>query len=218
MDNFIPKAFTQEKDECPVCLARLDLEATMPQVAASLDKLLVTAMQDGVGSAVCRALLDLHSSFGKSHADYRVAFSLNLSIWFSAERFGRVKKVPDLILAYEEYRGEASKSLSALKAAVQNLQQVCLTDAEGEVSSHDSSSKDSSSKDSSSKDGSSKDSSSKDSSGNGDLSNKGKNSSLVIELSEFLTAFNDFQTKAERFWLEVDKWTDKRREDAFKVV
>jgi hypothetical protein len=208
MDNFIPKAFTQEKDECPVCLARLDLEATMPQVAASLDKLLVTAMQDGVGSAVCRALLDLHSSFGKSHADYRVAFSLNLSIWFSAERFGRVKKVPDLILAYEEYRGEASKSLSALKAAVQNLQQVCLTDAEGEVSSHDSSSKD----------GSSKDSSSKDSSGNGDLSNKGKNSSLVIELSEFLTAFNDFQTKAERFWLEVDKWTDKRREDAFKVV
>jgi hypothetical protein len=203
MDNFIPKAFTQEKDECPVCLARLDLEATMPQVAASLDKLLVTAMQDGVGSTVCRALLDLHSSFGKSHADYRVAFSLNLSIWFSAERFGRVKKVPDLILAYEEYRGEASKSLSALKAAVQNLQQVCLTDAEGEVSSQDSSSKDSSSK---------------DSSGNGDLSNKGKNSSLVIELSEFLTAFKDFQTKAERFWLEVDKWTDKRREDAFKVV
>lgn len=203
MDNFIPKAFTQEKDECPVCLARLDLEATMPQVAACLDKLLVTAMQDGVGSAVCRALLDLHSSFGKSHADYRVAFSLNLSIWFSAERFGRVKKVPDLILAYEEYRGEASKSLSALKAAVQNLQQVCLTDAEGEVSSQD---------------GSSKDSSSKDSSGNGDLSKKGKNSSLVIELSEFLTAFNDFQTKAERFWLEVDKWTDKRREDAFKVV
>lgn len=203
MDNFIPKAFTQEKDECPVCLARLDLEATMPQVAASLDKLLVTAMQDGVGSTVCRALLDLHSSFGKSHADYRVAFSLNLSIWFSAERFGRVKKVPDLILAYEEYRGEASKSLSALKAAVQNLQQVCLTDAEGEVSSQDSSSKDSSSK---------------DSSGNGDLSNKGKNSSLVMELSEFLTAFKDFQTKAERFWLEVDKWTDKRREDAFKVV
>lgn len=203
MDNFIPKAFTQEKDECPVCLARLDLEATMPQVAANLDKLLVAAMQNGVGSTVCRALLDLHSSFGKSHADYRVAFSLNLSIWFSAERFGRVKKVPDLILAYEEYRGEASKSLSALKAAVQNLQQVCLTDAEGEVSSQDSSSKDSSSK---------------DSSGNGDLSNKGKNSSLVIELSEFLTAFKDFQTKAERFWLEVDKWTDKRREDAFKVV
>lgn len=203
MDNFIPKAFTQEKDECPVCLARLDLEATMPQVAANLDKLLVTAMQNGVGSTVCRALLDLHSSFGKSHADYRVAFSLNLSIWFSAERFGRVKKVPDLILAYEEYRGEASKSLSALKAAVQNLQQVCLTDAEGEVSSQDSSSKDSSSK---------------DRSGNGDLSNKGKNSSLVIELSEFINAFKDFQTKAERFWLEVDKWTDKRREDAFKVV
>jgi hypothetical protein len=208
MDNFIPKAFTQEKDECPVCLARLDLEATMPQVAANLDKLLVAAMQNGVGSAVCRALLDLHSSFGKSHADYRVAFSLNLSIWFSAERFGRVKKVPDLILAYEEYRGEASKSLSALKAAVQNLQQVCLTDAEGEVSSQDGSSKDRSSKDSSSK----------DSSGNGDLSNKGKNSSLVIELSEFINAFKDFQTKAERFWLEVDKWTDKRREDAFKVV
>ncbi len=203
MDNFIPKAFTQEKDACPVCLARLDLEATMPQVAANLDKLLVTAMQNGVGSTVCRALLDLHSSFGKSHADYRVAFSLNLSIWFSAERFGRVKKVPDLILAYEEYRGEASKSLSALKAAVQNLQQVCLTDAEGEVSSQDSSSKDSSSK---------------DRSGNGDLSNKGKNSSLVIELSEFINAFKDFQTKAERFWLEVDKWTDKRREDAFKVV
>lgn len=203
MDNFIPKAFTQEKDECPVCLARLDLEATMPQVAANLDKLLVTAMQNGVGSTVCRALLDLHSSFGKSHADYRVAFSLNLSIWFSAERFGRVKKVPDLILAYEEYRGEASKSLSALKAAVQNLQQVCLTDAEGEVSSQDSSSKDSSSK---------------DRSGNGDLFNKGKNSSLVIELSEFINAFKDFQTKAERFWLEVDKWTDKRREDAFKVV
>ena len=191
MDNFIPKAFTQEKDECPVCLARLDLEATMPQVAANLDKLLVAAMQNGVGSTVCRALLDLHSSFGKSHADYRVAFSLNLSIWFSAERFGRVKRVPDLILAYEEYRGEANKSLSALKAAVQNLQQVCRKEPEKPEKKEE---------------------------GEEGLSDKGESCAATSELAEFLKVFSDFQEKAERFWLEVDKWTDKRREEAFKVI
>jgi len=111
--NFIPTAFRGEEDTCPVCIARLKLETILDTEHARL--LALTQSAATAGGAVSEGLADIGnawSSFSQMLADYRVAFAVNLSIWFSAERLGRVKKVPDLIAAYDEYRTKALSSIT----------------------------------------------------------------------------------------------------------
>jgi len=95
--------------------------------------------------------------------DYRLAFAINLSIWFSAERYGRAKKVPDLLMAYDEYRERLVNSFQAYQKAFAEL-------------------------------------------------------SAAIGLSEFNDAHAKLGDSITAFFTEVDKWTVKRREDAFSVL
>ena len=39
-----------------------------------------------------------------------------------------------------------------------------------------------------------------------------------INVQEFSTTHANLIGKNEAFWLEVDKWTQKRRDDAFKLL
>jgi hypothetical protein len=105
--NFIPTAFRGEEDTCPVCIARLKLEGILDTEHARL-----LALTESAASAGLADIGNAWSSFSQMLADYRVAFAVNLSIWFSAERLGRVKKVPDLIAAYDEYRTKALSSIT----------------------------------------------------------------------------------------------------------
>lgn len=111
--NFIPTAFKEEEDTCPVCIARLKLESILD---AEQDHLLSLTQHPatacGATSEELAAIGSAWASFSHMLADYRVAFAVNLSIWFSAERLGRVKKVPDLIAAYDEYRTTVLSSIS----------------------------------------------------------------------------------------------------------
>jgi hypothetical protein len=111
--NFIPTAFRGEEDTCPVCIARLKLESILDTEHAQLVALTQrAATAGGATSEDLAAIGTAWSSFARMLADYRVAFAVNLSIWFSAERLGRVKKVPDLIAAYDEYRTQTLSSIA----------------------------------------------------------------------------------------------------------
>ena len=95
-----------------------------------------------------------------------MAFAVNLGIWFSAERFGRTKKVLDLVLAYDEYRDHAVAAFVEFNKALQAV--VARPEANG-------------------------------------FDELKLSHTLVVGVHD-------------SFWVEVDKWTTKRREDAFKIL
>ncbi len=139
MINFIPLAFTGENDECPVCVARLQFEAAA-EVSVAVTKLAHDQLTaGGADASVLLAWKAIPELFQAMMADYRVSFAVNLAIWFSAERFGRVKKVPDLILAYAEYREQSGNSLRALKQAYEAFAAASagFREAEAIKASHD---------------------------------------------------------------------------------
>jgi hypothetical protein len=158
MINFIPKAFTGEEDTCPVCIARVQLEAVIEGI-----ELAFVAAQPTEGKEKIAAYFRLTKLFAEMQCDYRVAFAINLSIWFSAERYGRAKKVPDLLMAYDEYRERSVNSFQAYQRAFAEL-------------------------------------------------------SAAIGLSEFNDSHAKLADSVTAFFTEVDKWTVKRREDAFSVL
>lgn len=158
MINFIPKAFTGEEDTCPVCIARVQLEAVIEGI-----ELAFVAAQPTEGKEKIAAYFRLTKLFAEMQCDYRVAFAINLSIWFSAERYGRAKKVPDLLMAYDEYRERSVNSFQAYQRA---------------FAEH----------------------------------------SAAIGLSEFNDAHAKLGDSITAFFTEVDKWTVKRREDAFSAL
>ncbi|MBC7997387.1 MAG: hypothetical protein IAF58_05570 [Leptolyngbya sp.] len=122
MNNFIPKAFPEEEDSCPVCLAKLSLETAFKAEENSL-RLLIEEMCSN-GSASCKSVLDLSQKFYEMHSDFRVSLAVNLGIWFSAERYGRAKKVIELLLACDEYKDKALKSLEDLDVCVEQLKLI----------------------------------------------------------------------------------------------
>lgn len=172
MINFIPKAFTGEEDTCPVCIARLDLESSLLVQQKALQAFNFRLLTGGgCSERLAQQSLDLSGLFQTLLADYRVSFALNLGIWFAAERFGRTKKVKDLLLAYDEYREQSLASFAAFNRAVEELNGTMV----------------------------------------------GENTSCP-ELAALVSAQVKLKQSVERFWLEVDKWTLKRREEAFKVL
>lgn len=124
MINFIPTAFAGDEDTCPVCVARLELESVLNKIQSALSVIDWSGEGNKAG-----ALSQLHRLFGDMRCDYRVAFAVNMSIWFSAERYGRAKKVPDLLLAYDEYRDQSRASFSAFEKDAPALIQI-LSEAE----------------------------------------------------------------------------------------
>lgn len=158
MFNFIPKAFTGEEDTCPVCVARIQLEAVLEEIELAFAVALPSR-----GKKQIAAYFRLTKLFAELQSDYRVAFAINLSIWFSAERYGRAKKVPDLLIAYDEYRERSLNSFKAYQEASAELSSVLCSVA---------------------------------------LSNA--HAKLAGAVNTFFT--------------EVDKWTMKRRADAFIVL
>jgi hypothetical protein len=158
MINFIPKAFTGEEDTCPVCIARVQLEAVLEGI-----ELAFVAAQPTEGKEKIAAYFRLTKLFSEMQCDYRVAFAINLSIWFSAERCGRAKKVPDLVMAYDEYRECSVNSFEAYQKAFAEL-------------------------------------------------------STAIGSSVFNDAHLKLADSITAFFTEVDKWTVKRREDAFRTL
>lgn len=121
MKVFIPKAFTGEEDTCPVCVARIQYEQAQSDLGSDLRKLGLKAASAGLPAGLAAQYLDASEKFAEMNAHYQVALGVNLSIWFSAERFGRVKKVPDLILAYEEYKDKSLQSLASCSVAFETL-------------------------------------------------------------------------------------------------
>jgi len=121
MKVFIPKAFTGEEDTCPVCVARIQYEQAQTDLASDLRKLGLKAASTGLPTGLAANYLEASEKFAEMCANYQVALAVNLSIWFSAERFGRVKKVPDLILAYEEYKDKSLTSLASCFVSIETL-------------------------------------------------------------------------------------------------
>lgn len=174
MINFIPVAFTGEEDTCPVCIARVKLEASLQSTAEALNKLGVGCFSVSLSSETAAVMMQLLGNWQALLADYRVAFSLNLAIWFSAERHGRVKKVPDLLLAYDEYRTRLLSELAAYKAAHGHLL--------ASMSKHQA------------------------------------KETVRGALEAYSRQHDELVLSFAGFFAEVDKWTDKRREDAFSVL
>jgi|JI8StandDraft_1071087.scaffolds.fasta_scaffold08972_5 hypothetical protein len=174
MINFIPVAFTGEEDTCPVCIARVKLEASLQSTAEALNKLGVSCFSVSLSGETAASMMQLLGNWQGLLADYRVAFSLNLAIWFSAERHGRVKKVPDLLLAYDEYRSRLLNELAAYKAAHGQLL--------------------------------------------ASMSKEPAKESVQTALEAFSRLHDELTVSFDDFFAEVDKWTDKRRDDAFSVL
>lgn len=130
MFNFIPNAFTGEEDTCPVCIARKGLEGALVGEEAALNTFGVKlACTDGVSEELARSYSQLRQAFQVLSGDYRVSFAVNLAIWFSAERYGRTKKVPDLLLAYDEYRDRAVQSIADYNRAFEVLAETVKASA-----------------------------------------------------------------------------------------
>lgn len=175
MTNFIPMAFASSETTCPVCLAREALETAQSNTSIALiDMHENIAAQIPPSAPALQQALQAEMAFEKMLSDYRVAFAINLAIWFSAERFGRTRKVPDLILAYEEYRQQALLTFSLYEQSISKL--ISL------------------------------------------LTEQAQPGAKGINVQEFSTTHANLIGKNEAFWLEVDKWTQKRRDDAFKLL
>lgn len=182
MINFIPKAFDHEEDSgCPICPARKKLEALLDDESARLTGCYQKLSAIGVTQEASVALSKLPALFAALLADYRVAYGLNLAIWFAAEQHGRAKRVPELLLAYEEYRTEAKASFVSFDAAVRDF----LTAAR--------------------KSGT-------------DTANGAEVSPAAKELDELERIHREVMLAEKAFWVEVDKWTDGRRDEAAKIV
>lgn len=175
MINFIPKAFTAEEDgTCPICPVRLKFEAALEVEAALLRQVGSKLIVAGASETLADAWQAVPAAFAVALADYRVSYSLNLAIWFSAEQFGRAKKVPDLLMAYEEYRTQVGASMAAYVASIK----VFVDTATAECMA-------------------------------GPL--KESVDALVKSHAELVAANS-------AAWGELDKWTNGRREEAFKVL
>lgn len=175
MINFIPKAFTAEEDgTCPICPVRLKFEAALEVEAALLRQVGSKLIVAGAGETLANAWQAVPAAFAVALADYRVSYSLNLAIWFSAEQFGRAKKVPDLLMAYEEYRTRVGASMAAYVESVKAFIQLASVEC---------------------------------------VAGPVKESLDALKTSHAeLVAANSVA------WVELDKWTNGRREEAFKVV
>lgn len=170
MKNFIPKAFPEEEDSCPVCLAKASMEAAFHKEATAIQNLLSKACSGhSTFSADAQTLLDLMQKFFEMHSDFRVSLAINLGIWFSAERYGRAKKVVELLMACDEYRDRAVQSLEALDTAIETFSGQ-LTDAQ------------------------------------------------KIEYRDLFTVHKEALETARSFWAEIDKWNNRRRDEAFSVI
>lgn len=142
MKNFIPKAFPEEEDSCPVCLAKTSMEAAFKREADAIQKLLAKACNECATTPDhTEALLELSQKFYEMHSDFRVSLAINLGIWFSAERYGRAKRVVELLMACDEYRERAAQSLNELDACVEKVKaQSCQPESSGYIelrASHD---------------------------------------------------------------------------------
>jgi hypothetical protein len=158
MINFIPVAFAGDENTCPVCVARLNLESVLAEIESEL-----TQSQPYEGPDKLLAYSSLIRLFAAMHCDYRVSCAVNLSIWFAAERYGRVKKVPELIIAYDEYRERFFASFSA-------FEETSREHAE------------------------------------------------LLASATLIAALEKLPLVARLYFEEVDKWTVKRREDAFTII
>ncbi len=171
MINFIPKAFSDEEDACPVCIARTQLESALEVERKTLDQFKLALANSALTTELRLLQSTVAQSFSGMLCDYRVAFALNLAIWFSAERYGRVKKVPDLLLAYDEYRKQSEASVETYKGHLAVFQSA-LT------------------------------------------------SSIIDQaiLSALQSSHEALKTAIGVFFHEVNNWTEKRREEAFKIL
>lgn len=181
--NFIPAAFHDETGECPVCIARVKLDGLIESerdLLLALSKALEAGRfcaedQNGwAGSEETPALALTWSAFAQMLADYRVAFGINLAIWFSAERFGRASKVPDLLMAYEEYRLQSLSSFEQFDRTCTNLLALLDRRQGGEA--------------------------------------------LSESVGMLTRTHKALMESVSVFWIVVDDWTVKRREQAFSVL
>ncbi len=119
--EFIPSQFKESDGECKICDARKELELSL----AAESNLLV---QIGSKGMTASPLLDAHMKmwpiFASAVSDYRVCFAQNLALYFTAERHGRLRKVPEFLGACDEYRKRALESLSQFDSAFQEFKTV----------------------------------------------------------------------------------------------
>jgi len=175
MINFVPKPFIAGEDTCPTCIARAGLEESLEAEQAALSKISSRFLSTGAPTdeiaSTYRSLSDL---FYTMLSNYRVSFAVNMAIWFSAERFGRAKKVPDLLLAYDEYRREAGQSCDEYHKVCERFLAACEEGLQG--------------------------------------------SSIQEDLDGLASSHKALTAAISSFWSEVDSWTNRRRDEAFKVL
>lgn len=120
--EFIPSQFSESGGECKICDARMEFEQSL----TTESNLLLSLGTGGEPSlnrlatlspTLLQAYLQLWSSLGDALSDYRVCFAQNLALYFTAERFGRLRKVPELVGACDEYRQRALASLAEFDQA-----------------------------------------------------------------------------------------------------
>lgn len=183
MINFIPKAFDHEEDStCPICPARQKLEALLDVESGRLTDCYQKLFATGVTGEASVALSKLPGLFAALLADYRVAYGLNLAIWFAAEQHGRAKRVPELLLAYEEYRAQSKASFSSFDAGVREFIEAVRKCGEA---------------------------------GTAGGTTVVAGTALMDEMER--THLEVMQAE-KAFWVEVDKWTDGRRDEAAKIL
>lgn len=122
--EFIPAQFTESDGECTICDARKELERSLGEESDHLLRLgtdLMFGTEQGCKGvstpAVFEAYLRLCVALGDAVADYRVCFAQNLALFFTAERHGRLRKVPEFLGACDEYRERALASLADFDSA-----------------------------------------------------------------------------------------------------
>lgn len=120
MKNFIPVAFTEEEEvACPVCVVRLELEDRLEKEFLAFRELFARVLSEkSLDRDVADKLFKTYELFNTYFGDYRVSFTVNLCIWFSAERFGNASKIPDVLAAYEEYRDKTKSAFAEFEEAL----------------------------------------------------------------------------------------------------
>ncbi|MBI1267902.1 MAG: hypothetical protein GC193_10785 [Cryomorphaceae bacterium] len=123
MRNFIPVAFTEEEAvACPVCVVRVGMEKCLDAEFQAFREIFISALsQNSLSAEAAEELTTAYEVFNTFYSDYRIAFVVNLCIWFAAERFGKAGKVPDVLAAYEEYRDKAKAAFQHLDNAMTKL-------------------------------------------------------------------------------------------------
>lgn len=117
--EFIPKPFEENGGECKVCDTRLAFEESLK----SESDFLLWLGQEAAGSPeLVPVYLKLWPAFADAMSDYRVCFSQNLALYFTAERYGRLRRVPDFLAACDAYKQRALASFDEYNAAVTEFQ------------------------------------------------------------------------------------------------